>query len=699
MLDYLRNSEYAKIKKLIESDENYILDLKKIINESDYWDDKRRAFMVVKKLNLDLIEKYFLYEVISNIDEKKSISKICIEIIKKLGNRAKSSGFCNSSLRSDKEDLFESLLEISKKRLDEDTVCYLIKNMKEDNIWYEMITTYTNSKYIENAIKCIAKKYNTSKILNALLEKLNSEDWKERNLALECLYILVDYLDDKDREKLKNSLSVELLGDKKRVQKIAKKLFEKLGMDVEFNEGNLKRELISSKDKKRILNYIISNNIKLSNNFFDKEFFRHFLYKGDIELQFIGVKLISLKNDSKTKIDMLMRFLNAKGKAKSAAMRELKKYVNSEYRTYIKEKLLKSISTRDLSKKTSIINLLKDFGDSSIFDRLLEEYQKLEKLFMELEEERFMGGYHYMLMIENEMRKCLTAMETIEKTIGFIAIKENLHYNDLKIDEKLGKHLYRTIEIIGSNDIKSIDFDKFLNIVEKNEYAIKYLSNIIESHRNIDSHLREKIIKAIENINTEYALHYKTRIYANLYVFEKFFEVVNYLDKYPNRYMQFAFLYLVDKFIEKDSPLKEHILELSLPKIILMINDYMLRRDALRFLKKYPSELALPVLINNLGSKDSDEIIEVIKDILIKYPQNISKIKDLLYQQNSTRYAIEIIKRVGKENKDLVEDFVFILIDIYNSSPSEIKNEIKDTLAVIVKDEYREIMDRFFNKF
>ena len=71
----------------------------------------------------------------------------------------------------------------------------------------------------------------------------------------------------------------------------------------------------------------------------------------------------------------------------------------------------------------------------------------------------------------------------------------------------------------------------------------------------------------------------------------------------------------------------------------------------------------------------------------------------MLYQQNSTRYAIEIIKRVGKENKDLVEDFVFILIDIYNSSPSEIKNEIKDTLAVIVKDEYREIMDRFFNKF
>ena len=40
MLDYLRNSEYAKIKKLIESDENYILDLKKINNESDYWDYK-----------------------------------------------------------------------------------------------------------------------------------------------------------------------------------------------------------------------------------------------------------------------------------------------------------------------------------------------------------------------------------------------------------------------------------------------------------------------------------------------------------------------------------------------------------------------------------------------------------------------------------------------------------------------------------
>ncbi|EHP88817.1 hypothetical protein [Methanotorris formicicus] len=682
LITYLRNSEYAKIKKLIENNENYISNLKEIIDKSSCWDDKRRAFVVLKKLNLDIVERYFLYEVISNIDEKKSISKICIEMIKKIGGR---------------EDLFESLLEISKRELDEDTICHILKNMEEDNIWYEMIKIHTNTKDIGRAIKNLAEKHNTSKILNVLLEKLKSKDWKERYLALKCLYALVDYLNDDDREKLRKSLNIELLGDKKKVQKNAMRLFKKLGVKIEFNEEELKKELITSKDKKRVLNYIMSNNIKLSNNFFNKEFFKHFLYMGDEELQFIGVKLISLKNDSKTKVDYLIRFLNAKGKAKSAAVRELRKFSNSEYKNYIKEKLLKSLSTKDLSKKTSVINLLKDFGDSSIFDRLLEEYRKLEVLFMELDEKWYLGGYHYMLMIENEMRKCLTAMEAIEKTIGSIAIRENLHYDDLKINKKLGKHLYKTIEVMGSSDTNSIDFDELLDIVKKNEYVVKYLSNIINANNNIGLNLRDKILKTVENIKTENAMYYKIRIYADLYVFEKFFEILDCLDKYPNRYIHFAFLYAVNKFIEKDNPLKNHILTLSLPKIILMVNDYGLRREALKFLKKYPSELALPVLINNLGGRDSGEIIEVIREICVKYPQNLSKIKDLLYQKENVKYAIEIIKLIGKENKDLVEDFIFILIDVYNNSSSEIKHKIKNTLTVIVKDEYKEIIDKFFN--
>lgn len=241
--------------------------------------------------------------------------------------------------------------------------------MKEGNIFFRAILEHTKSKNMEESIKILLKNYNSEMILKILANKLYSSEKDERELTINILLNIVDSLTDEQKNILRGHLSVSLLGDEdKKLYRKFKQLFEKLDIPAELSDEQIKSLLKSH--GKTTLNIILRENIKLPANFYNREFLKDFLYTGDEEKQFVGVKLISLKKDSKKKVDLLFRFLNyGYGKAKTAAIRELKKIAqnNNELKKYIENKTLMYAKKMNLGLKISSLRILKEFDKKRAF--------------------------------------------------------------------------------------------------------------------------------------------------------------------------------------------------------------------------------------------------------------------------------------------------------------------------------------------
>lgn len=676
-LKYLRQGKYNKLAKLINSYPDILSFLDELF-KSGKEDDVRRALLVLKRLDNEVIEKY-LYYVILNLNEKRIIAKEAEEILKKITN---------------KENVEEAIVEIAKKPLDEKIIYLFLQNMKEENIFFRAILEHTKSKNIEEGIKTLLKNCNSEMILKILANKLYSHEKDERELAVNILLNIVDSLTEEQKNILRNNLNICLLGDEnKKMYKKFKKLFEKLNISDELSDEQIKSLLKSH--GKTALNIILRENIKLPAKFYDREFLKDFLYVRDEEKQFVGVKLISLKRDSKKKVDLLFRFLHyGYGKAKTSAIRELKKIAknNNELKEYIEKKTLTSAKKMNLGLKISSLRILKEFAKKEHLEFLINEHKRLKALAYKLEEEKFMGGFRHMLMMEEEIRKCNVAMRLIEEIVADICLKNNIHYNDLKVAEKLGYEFYRTIELIGAKNLNLIDIYEFLEDVKRNGELITYLAGIVINNK-IDDNLTKKILDITEKAemeNKDLLNANKIMIYASLNRVDKIGEIINMAEGY---YSKLAFINAVKKFLD-EGLLDEEKISLLIPKIAEMIYaTKKLRLMALEFFKKYPNELVFPILINEIGNYKGEEkiIIDVISNIIFKYPNNIHNIRELL-NTDKRNSALKILLKVSEKRPELLEDFIYLLAGIYGSANEDDKKLIKKILKNITSEEQKLIL-------
>ena len=677
-LKYLRQGKYNKLAKLINSYPDILSFLDELF-KSGKEDDVRRALLVLKRLDNEVIEKY-LYYVILNLSEKRIIAKEAEEILKKITN---------------KENVEEAVFEIAKKPLNEKIIYLFLQNMKEENIFFRAILEHTKSKNIEEGIKTLLlKNCNSEMILKILANKLYSHEKDERELAVNILLNIVDSLTEEQKNILRNNLNICLLGDDtKKMYKKFKKLFEKLNIPTEISNEQIKALLKSH--GKTALNIILRENIKLPAKFYDREFLKDFLYVRDEEKQFVGVKLISLKRDSKNKVDLLFRFLHyGYGKAKTSAIRELKKIAknNNELKEYIEKKTLTSAKKMNLGLKISSLRILKEFAKKEHLEFLIKEHKRLKELAYKLEEEMFMGGFRHMLMMEEEIRKCNVAMRLIEEIVADICLKNNIHYNDLKVAEKLGYEFYRTIELIGAKNLNLIDIYEFLEDVKRNGELITYLAGIVINNK-IDDNLAKKVLEATEKAgmkNKDLLNANKIMIYASLNRVDKIGEIINMAEGY---YSKLAFINAVKKFLD-EGLLDEEKISLLIPKIAEMIYaTKKLRLMALEFFKKYPNELVFPILINEIGNYKGEEkiIIEVISNIIFKYPNNIHNIRELL-NTDKRNSALKILLKVSEKRPKLLEDFIYLLAGIYGSANEDDKKLIKKILKNIASEEQKLIL-------
>ncbi|XRO75362.1 hypothetical protein ACO3TA_00320 [Methanocaldococcus sp. 28A] len=687
-LGYLREGKYDKLSKLINNNPDILsfLDELFISNEKD---DIRRALLVLKRLNNKLIERYLFY-IISALNEKKSISKKAEEILKKISN---------------KENVEEAIIEITKKHLDEKILYLFIKYMEYDNVFFRAILEYTKTKDINEGINVLLKNYNnynSDEILKILANKLYSQKKYEKELVLDILLSIVDSLDDKQKDILKRCLNLTLLGDEsKKLYKKFKQLFEKLNIQIKLSNEDIKSLLQSH--GKTALNIILRENIKIPSNFYDKEFLRAFLYTGDEENQFIGVKLISLKSDSKNKVDLLFKFLNyGYGKAKTSAIRELKKIAqnNDDLRDYIENKALMYAKKMNLSLKISSLRILKEFAKREYLMFLINEHKRLKELIYKLDEEKYMGGFRHMLMMEEEIRKCRVAMRLIEEITAEICLKYDIHYSSLRISEKLGYEFYKTIELIGAKNLDLINIHEFLEDVRRHGELIVHLAGIVSNNKNkINDDLAKEILEVIENIfieDTDLLYANKIIIYASLNRVDKIGEIMNMAVGY---YSKLAFINAVKKFISENL-LDEEIINLLIPKIAEMIYETKkLRLMALEFFKEYPNKLVIPILINEIGTYRGEEkiMIEVIANAIFKYPNSIHNIRDLL-NTDKRRTCLKITLKVSERKPELLEDYMYLLASMYSSAEEEDKKLIKKILKNICKEEQKSILEPIVGK-
>ena len=678
-LRYLRQGKYDKLAKLINSCPDILSFLDELFT-SNKKDDIRRALLVLKRLNNKIIEKYLFYVILA-LNEKRIIAREAEEILRKVTN---------------KESIEEAILEIAKKPLDEKIIYLFLQNMKEGNMFFRAILEHTKSRNIDEGIKILLKNYNHEEILKILANKLYSSEKTERELAVDILLNIVDSLNNREKNILKSCLNPNLLGDEnKKLYKKFKQLFEKLNISLEFSNEQIKSLLKSH--GKTALNIILRENIKLPANFYDREFLKDFLYVRDEEKQFVGVKLISLKQDSKKKVDLLFKFLNyGYGKAKTSAIRELKKIAqnNNELREYIENKALKFAKKMNLGLKISSLRILKEFAKKEHLEFLINEHKRLKELIYKLEEEKFMGGFRHLLMMEEEIRKCSVAMRLIEEIVAEICVKYNIHYNDLKISEKLGYEFYKTIELIGAKNIDLIDIYDFLEDVKRNGELIVHLAGIVINNDKIDNNnLAKKILEVTEKAEMEdkdVLNANKIMIYASLNRVDKIGEIMNMAEGY---YSKLAFINAVKKFID-EGLLDEEKINLLIPKIAEMIySTKKLRLMALEFFKNYPNELVLPILINEIGNyKGEDKLmIDVISNVIFKYPNNIHSIRDVL-NTDKRNACLKILLKVSEKRPELLEDYIYLLAGIYSSANEEDKILIKKILKNITNEEQKSIL-------
>ncbi|MEO2117942.1 MAG: hypothetical protein ABGW92_06050 [Methanocaldococcus sp.] len=676
-LKYLRQGKYNKLAKLINSYPDILSFLDELFT-SNKKDDVRRALLVLKRLDNNVIEKY-LYYIILNLSEKRIIAKEAEEILKRITNE---------------DDVERAIIKIAKKPLDEKIVYLFLQNMKEGNIFFKAILEHTKGKNIEEGIKTLLKNYNSETILKILANKLYSHEKDERELTVNILLSIVDFLTDEQKNILRNHLNICLLGDdNKKMYKKFKNLFEKLDISTELSNEQIKALLKSH--GKTALNIILRENIKIPAKFYDREFLKDFLYVRDEEKQFVGVKLISLKRDSKKKVDLLFKFLNyGYGKAKTAAIRELKKIAknNDELKEYIENKTLSYAKKMNLGLKISSLRILKEFAKKEHLEFLINEHKRLKELVYKLEEEMFMGGFRHMLMMEEEIRKCNVAMRLIEEIVAEICLKNNIHYNDLKVAEKLGYKFYRTVELIGAKNLNLIDVHELLDDIKRNGELITYLAGIVINNK-IDNNLANEILEIIEKAemrDKDVLNANKIMIYASLNRVDRIGEIINMAEGY---YSKLAFINAVKKFLD-EGLLDEEKINLLIPKIAEMIySTKKLRLMALEFFKNYPNKLILPILINEIGNYKGEDklIIDVISNVIFKYPNSIHNIRELL-NTDKRNSALKILLKVSEKRPELLEDFIYLLAGMYSSANEEDKKLIRKILKNIVSEEQKLIL-------
>ncbi|AIJ05293.1 hypothetical protein JH146_0443 [Methanocaldococcus bathoardescens] len=677
-LKYLRQGKYDKLSKLINSHPDILSFLDELLT-SNKKDDVRRALLVLKRLDSKIIERYLFYVILA-LNERKIIAKEAEEILKKISN---------------KENIEEAIIEIAKKDLDKDIIYLFLQNMKYNNVFFRAILEYTKTKNIDEGIKVLLKNYNSEEILKILANKLYSQKKDEKELAVDILLNIVDSLDNKQKDILKSYLNLTLLGDEnKKLYKKFKQLFKKLNIQVEFSNEQIKSLLKSH--GKNALNIILRENIKLPANFYDREFLKEFLYTGNEEEQFVGVKLISLKQDSKNKVDLLFKFLNyGYGKAKTSAIRELKKIAqnNKDLRDYIENKALMYAKKMNLGLKISSLRILKEFAKREHLEFLINEHKRLKELIYKLDEEKFMGGFRHLLMMEEEIRKCSVAMRLIEEIVAEICVKYDIHYNELKIAEKLGYEFYKTIELIGAKNLNLINIHDFLEDVKRNGELIVHLAGIVINNNKINDDLAKEILEVTEKVEMEDrdSLNAnKIMIYASLNRVDKIGEIINMAEGY---YSKLAFINAVKKFID-EGLLDEEKINLLVPKIAEMIYaTKKLRLMALEFFKNYPNELVIPILINEIGNYRGEDklMIEVISNVIFKYPNNIHNIRDML-NTDKRNICLKILLKVSEKMPELLEDYIYLLAGIYTSADEEDKKLIKKILKNITKEEQKVIL-------
>ena len=231
------------------------------------------------------------------------------------------------------------------------------------------------------------------------------------------------------------------------------------------------------------------------------------------------------------------------GKAKTSAIRELKKIAknNEDLREFIENKALMYAKKMNLSLKISSLRILKEFAKREHLMFLINEHKRLKELIYKLDEEKFMGGFRHMLMIEEEIRKCRVAMGLIEEIVAEICVKYDIHYSSLRISEKLGYEFYRTIELIGAKNLNLIDIYEFLEDVKRNGGLIVHLAGIVSNNK-INDDLAKEILEVIEKVDMEdkdLLNANKIMIYASLNRVDKIGEIINMADGY---YSKLAFI-------------------------------------------------------------------------------------------------------------------------------------------------------------
>ncbi|NPA63126.1 MAG: hypothetical protein GXN95_06200 [Methanococci archaeon] len=672
---YLKEGKYEKLAKLINKDDTALTFLDEALS-SEVKDLVRRSFLILKRLDDEYIVRYLPY-IILYLKEKRAISKEAEEILKNFTN---SENIDDAIINLLKMPINDSILE--------ELIYLYLENANSENVFYKAIKEYS-------AIEELMKKYDSKRILEILTHKLYSDEKLERDFALNVIYDIVELLSEDEKAILKKHLDISILGYfNKRSYKKIKHLFEILSIKPEISEEDIKK--ILKTDGKAGLNIILRENISLSSKFYDREFLREYLYSGNEEKQFIGVKLISLRSDSKSKIDLLFKFLNyGYGKAKTSAIRELKKIAknNAELKSYIENKTLMYAKKMNLSLKISSLRILKEIAKKEHLNFLINEHKRLKNLAYRLEEEKFMGGFRHMIMMEEEIRKCNVAMNLIEETVARICLDNNIHYKTLKIAENLGYEFYKTIEIIGSKNLDLININELLDDIKRDGELIIYLTNIIANNRNIDEHLKNEIIKVIENIDMadrDILNANKIIIYSSFNMVEKIGEIINMAEGY---YSKLAFINAVKKFIESGQFKEDHLCYV-VPKIAEMLySTKKLRLMALEFFKEYPNEIALPILLKELGNHRREEklTIEVISNIIEKFPYSVIKIKNLLNTEKR-ELALKILFKISKNNPEILKDFTYLLAGIYENASREEKSLIGKILRNIINEEQKLIL-------
>ncbi|WP_456473156.1 hypothetical protein [Methanocaldococcus sp.] len=680
-LKNLKRGKYNKLANLIYKDKYYLTYLDEIFISNNK-DDIRRGLLILKRLNNEIIERY-LYYILRGLNDKRMIAKISEEILKKYSN---------------KETLEEALLEISKKKLSDRIIYLFIENIGQ-SIFLKSILKYTKTDSVEESFKVLLKNYNSEEILKILCNKLYSQNKKEKEFALNILLNIVDSLDENQRNILRKYLNILLLGDdSKKLYNKFKQLFDKLNIEFNYNEIDIMSLLKS--DGKKALNLILRENIKIPSSFYNREFLREFLYGKDEDRQFIGVKLISLMNDTKNKVELLFKFLNyGYGKAKTASIKELKKIAKNDedLRNFIETKALKYAKKMDLGLKISSLRILKEFSRRDYLPFLINEHSRLRDLILTLDEEKYMGGFRHMLMIENEIKKCKVAMDLIEEIVAEICLKYEIHYSSLRLSEKLGYEFYKTIANIGSKNLNLINIYELLRDVMYNGELIIYLTEIVSNNsKEIDDKLSEEILKVVENVeleNKDVLNANKIIIYSSLNRIDKIGEIINMAVGYSSK---LAFITAIKKLIDNNM-LNDEKINLIIPKIAEILYDSKkLRLMALEFFEKYPNEIVVPIILNEIekskcNNREYKLMMNIITNTIFKYPHTINKLKNLL-NTDKRNICLNIMLKVSEKMPELLRDYIYILASQYTLSDDEDKKLITKILKNITTEDERKIL-------